>query len=993
MTTLLIPSNISPLVEAGHARISPVEPGLVELAVCRDCQDALKNCQCVLSAPDFVPIYREGQGENRRLINYLVAKKAHREKTLTVNTDCVRHVLARRFGTGQIIELRVPAVPEGNGKVVYGGLYNDVDKLVADVQQICLKNPPAIFTNLQEIIADEPRIKAVTNTLKKYPNGASAEDISRYVRLLIDIDAVRPSDMSSSDSEKASALDVLNNVVAFFAEKGFKGDVYDSGNSYHLIYALDLPATDENAKLVGSVLAGLAAKFNTAGAEVDTSVHDRPRIAKLPGTPVRKGEDTFQRPHRMSGIVSEAEELKPLPIALLQEIASFTNNDLDGNPTRRGADGEFKNRKIHRLGDPLLQHGEINPFLTSEIGLLRQCGLTEAGTIAAAIDWAEQHCDSPNLDKVESDCRSMIGRYGIEDSASGIVVGSKPPLDRELLLLKKCELSEEGFVEAAKDWAGQHDVSLETAETEARAAYATSLANPTVKASTVASSEQQTGMYPDGGAAALAQMQADYDKAAEQADSDVEDEPNPYPVSAWIGTPYYDFAVLCAGPNNEKNFIPLEYFINVLMTYVGAICGHRMVPKSNQELYAHFYTILLSLTGGIGKNETLAWAKKCFDGTNLLFTRISVVSPNKNIGAFRGDFASARGLIEKFCQYSSIIQEYGELSTAIEKFGIEGSGGSFLSFNLNAYDSNELPLSFYKGTKVPERVPERINNSIIAATTKGRWQEQTHNVEFETFMQRLNIVYTDEIRTVFELEVPDVTAITKRLIERVGLLEEYKLVWTYSPEAKAVAEKWHAEHQDRIIDTIENGENDEVDSFGRMQVYVARILSHMALWLAPLPLVDGKPARPNFVPETLSIRRAEQPDKIWEATVTVDMMEGAIQIAECLVRTRKNNRRNGATSTMAYLENQIIKHVAQRVGGIRWVDLKRAANLYKYGIQDAEKALANVDKIRAVRIIVDPEDPTDRRGWIIKSIGGQPRSRRWKETRGGFRKMPGRPSK
>ena len=104
---------------------------------------------------------------------------------------------------------------------------------------------------------------------------------------------------------------------------GLAGDLYDSGNGYHNVYALDMPATEENKLLIKAVLTSLASHFDTGGAHIDTSVFDMPRVCKLVGSYARKGENTKERPHRWSGIISEAAELHPIPAEVLVKIAGL----------------------------------------------------------------------------------------------------------------------------------------------------------------------------------------------------------------------------------------------------------------------------------------------------------------------------------------------------------------------------------------------------------------------------------------------------------------------------------------------------------------------------------------------------------------------------------------------------------------------------------------------------------------------------------------------
>src|SRR5256885_985310 len=75
----------------------------------------------------------------------------------------------------------------------------------------------------------------------------------------------------------------------------------DSGNGYHLLYPVDLPAKDGG--LVKAVLRSLAGRFDEEGVKVDTTVFNAARLTKLYGTRACKGENTLERPHRWTRVL------------------------------------------------------------------------------------------------------------------------------------------------------------------------------------------------------------------------------------------------------------------------------------------------------------------------------------------------------------------------------------------------------------------------------------------------------------------------------------------------------------------------------------------------------------------------------------------------------------------------------------------------------------------------------------------------------------------
>ena len=136
------------------------------------------------------------------------------------------------------------------------------------------------------------------------------KDVQRRKWLPIDVDSVRPAGVSATDAERAAAYEVVTNIDYHLWEKGYPpGIIADSGNGWHLIIPVDLPANDGG--FVKRLLGELAEKFNTDQATVDTSVHNASRIWKLYGCESRKGDDcpALGRIWRLSRIVTVSEEV------------------------------------------------------------------------------------------------------------------------------------------------------------------------------------------------------------------------------------------------------------------------------------------------------------------------------------------------------------------------------------------------------------------------------------------------------------------------------------------------------------------------------------------------------------------------------------------------------------------------------------------------------------------------------------------------------------
>jgi P4 family phage/plasmid primase-like protien len=131
-------------------------------------------------------------------------------------------------------------------------------------------------------------------------NAAGASDIARRTWLLVDLDPPRPAGTNSTDAEKQAAREQAEQVREYLSSRGWPAPmVCDSGNGWHLLYPIDLPNDDNATVLVRGILARLHQLFPM----VDAGNFDPPRLCKLYGSWVRKGEHSEERPWRRSAIV------------------------------------------------------------------------------------------------------------------------------------------------------------------------------------------------------------------------------------------------------------------------------------------------------------------------------------------------------------------------------------------------------------------------------------------------------------------------------------------------------------------------------------------------------------------------------------------------------------------------------------------------------------------------------------------------------------------
>jgi hypothetical protein len=209
-------------------------------------------------------------------------------------------------GPDSVLEMRAIG-PTGSADVrgartshFRGADYHSVDELKADFEKLALQLNSAgynIYTVMNRIRPDFPCGQNVTD-----------KDVIARTSLLVDIDRTGTPKRPASDSEVSAAKSLADQVRTYLSEEGWpEPTIVMSGNGYHLYYQLaNLPNTEETTALCRRALIHLAQRFDNEVVAVDTVVYNASRITKLPGTIMRKGMETVDRPYRMAVVCDEA---------------------------------------------------------------------------------------------------------------------------------------------------------------------------------------------------------------------------------------------------------------------------------------------------------------------------------------------------------------------------------------------------------------------------------------------------------------------------------------------------------------------------------------------------------------------------------------------------------------------------------------------------------------------------------------------------------------
>lgn len=235
-----------------------------------------------------------------------------------VNAEEVRRTIEVLKPDHQLFEIRILGA---NKKNIISGYFTDVNILLDAFDKVDLRDQNVYITlnAVNEALysrTQHDRFVANTST-------TSDTEIDAYQWLFIDFDPVRPASISSTDAELREAELLKNKVRDYLTGVGFPAPVEAiSGNGYHLLYRISLPADQRHADLISNCLGALAALFNNAAVKVDTTNYNPSRICKLHGTLAQKGANTETRPHRMSRLLSVPEVVKIVPEEMLTALAA-----------------------------------------------------------------------------------------------------------------------------------------------------------------------------------------------------------------------------------------------------------------------------------------------------------------------------------------------------------------------------------------------------------------------------------------------------------------------------------------------------------------------------------------------------------------------------------------------------------------------------------------------------------------------------------------------
>ena len=229
---------------------------------------------------------------------------------MRIDETQVRQQFATMKNNQDLTEIRILTTkPDGSDGPAYSGIFEDPDTLVTALKSF--ETDPGIkymgcYFTLNTLAPHCRSFQQYGRILRGVPT-VTKKDILQLDWMLCDFDPKRKSKTSSTDLEKSYAHDVMRQAYKICWDAPDKPHfprpalVCDSGNGHHLLWRLSaMENTTENENAIKDFLQAVHDRFETEFVEIDTTVFKVNQIDKLYGTMACKGEDTPERPHRMS---------------------------------------------------------------------------------------------------------------------------------------------------------------------------------------------------------------------------------------------------------------------------------------------------------------------------------------------------------------------------------------------------------------------------------------------------------------------------------------------------------------------------------------------------------------------------------------------------------------------------------------------------------------------------------------------------------------------
>jgi hypothetical protein len=205
---------------------------------------------------------------------------------------------------------------------VVSGYFDDLKEAAAHAEAWSGKAPGVYFT-LNPV--EQSLLSRRKNRLETHAKATTADDDIRKRRwLLLDFDPERPTGISATDAEHDLAIVMAKKCRLWLKSFGWPNPVFaDSGNGAHLLYRVSLPNDPKSKELIEQVTQSVSFRLSDDAVDVDLKTCNAARITKVYGTLAAKGDNTSERPHRYSKLVTVPKPIHVVASKLLKKVAAL----------------------------------------------------------------------------------------------------------------------------------------------------------------------------------------------------------------------------------------------------------------------------------------------------------------------------------------------------------------------------------------------------------------------------------------------------------------------------------------------------------------------------------------------------------------------------------------------------------------------------------------------------------------------------------------------
>jgi hypothetical protein len=174
------------------------------------------------------------------------------------------------------------------------GWFDDPERLIGQARRLCgVSGYVTINPVRRDLLARSD------NVLTRARHTTRDEDIVCLRWLYLDIDPIRPPDISSTDAELSAALGRRDAILGDHPVLAASAAWGSSGNGAWILVRLpDYPNDPAHASIVARALATFDRSYSDGAVKVDTATANPARIMCLPGTWKTKGSNRPERPWR-----------------------------------------------------------------------------------------------------------------------------------------------------------------------------------------------------------------------------------------------------------------------------------------------------------------------------------------------------------------------------------------------------------------------------------------------------------------------------------------------------------------------------------------------------------------------------------------------------------------------------------------------------------------------------------------------------------------------